>query len=170
MKGFTIFTMLTALFISGCSTTNNTSSKTNTVAVTTAQAASEPQKYRGTKVYWGGTILGVKNHKDYSIVEVLRYPLSGAEPDDNRKAQGRFLVKMSEFVDPAEYKSPNRLTVTGTLEGIQNGKVGNYPYTYPIIKAEKVRFWKNEKVNVIRDPYWWSHPYYRPWPYWHGRW
>ncbi len=120
------------------------------------QAKSEPGKYQGSRVFWGGTIISVKNFKDYSLIEVLKRPLSGTEPNDLKKAQGRFIAKISGFIDPIEYKTPNRITVTGTLQGIQKGNAGNYPYTYPVIIAKKMKFWRGKKTENNNDPYRWE--------------
>ncbi len=168
---FMVFRVLTSLLlistITACSSNSATRSDLPTISV--AQAKASPAKLQGTKVFWGGTIINVKNFKDYTQIEVLKRPLSGAEPNDQKKAQGRFMAKISGFIDPIEYKTPSRVTITGILSGVQKGKVGSYPYTYPLIKAEKIQFWQGKKAKPIRDPYWWDHPYYRPFPYHHRR-
>ncbi len=149
--------------LTGCSSSSTPRPDLPTVSI--EQAKTQPAKYLGTRVFWGGTILKVSNFRDHSQIEVLRRPLSGSEPNDQKKGQGRFMIKVAGFIDPAEYKSPNRVTVIGTLQDTQKGKVGNYPYTYPYVIAEKIQFWRGKKSQPIRDPYWWDHPYYRPFPY-----
>ena len=153
--------------LSACS--SNSLTRPNLPNVTVNQAKAAPAKYKGTTVNWGGTIIRVQNFRDHSLIEVLKRPLSGSEPNDQKKSQGRFLAKVSGFIDPIEYKTPSRVTITGTLQGIQKGKVGNYPYTYPLLHVEKLQFWQGKKAQPIRDPYWWDHPYYRPYPYHYRR-
>lgn len=164
MKGIFV-TALSFLLLTACSSAST--SRPDLPVVSIELAKTQPDKYKGTKIYWGGTILNVHNFKDYSQIEVLKRPLSGSEPDDQKSGQGRFIIKVSGFIDPAEYKSPSRVTVTGTLQGIQKGKVGSYPYTYPYVIAEKIQFFRGNKAKPIQDPYWWDHPYYRPFPYYY---
>ncbi len=165
-----VLNIIVSLFLlntlNGCS---SNSARSNLPTVSINQAKADSAKYRGTKVYWGGTIINVKNFQNYSQIEVLKRPFSGSEPNDQKKAQGRFIARVSGFIDPIEYKTPSRVAITGILQGIQKSKVGSYPYTYPVIKAEKFQFWQGKKAKPIRDPYWWDHPYYRPFPYHYRR-
>jgi len=138
--------------------------------VTIEQAAKSPETWRGRLVRWGGTILGVENRKDDSLVEVLGKPLASfSEPDDRKTSTGRFMVRIPGFVDPAEYREPNRLTVVGTLAGIRKGKVGDYTYSYPLVEVQQRKLWKGGYQVAEPDyhPSWWYSPYYRPWPYWY---
>lgn len=155
--------VLSSLFFTAC--VSNTTPRPDFPSISLQQAKNQPEKFRGKKVYWGGTILNVHNFKNYSEIEILRRPLSGSEPDDRKRGSGRFLAKVSGFIDPAEYKSPSRVTVTGKLAGIKKRKVGEYLYTYPYVKAEKIQFFRGKKPKPIKDPYWWDQPYYRPFPY-----
>lgn len=160
--------LLSALFLGGCAT-----DPFKTVAVsdvTIEQAAKSPGIHRGKLVRWGGTILGVKNRKEYSLVEVLGKPLASySEPDDRKTSTGRFMVRVPGFVDPVEYREPNRLTVVGTLAGTTKGKVGSYTYTYALVEVQQRKLWKGGYQVAEPDYYppWWYGHYYEPWPYWH---
>ena len=156
-------TLFLVLFLQGC--TSNSTTRSNNQLVSINDVKAHPKKYQNTQVVWGGTILNIKNFSHYSLIEVLKRPLSGSEPNDRKRGQGRFLVKVNGFVDPAEYKNPSRITITGVLGGNQKGKVGGYLYTYPLVKASKVRFWSGKKEIPRRDPYWSDYPYYSPFPY-----
>lgn len=151
-----LISILLIITLQGCS---NTKTHPDLQTMTIEQATQQHESLRGTKVFWGGTILNVKNFSHHSQLEILKRPLSGIEPDDRKQAQGRFLVVISGFIDPAEYKSPSRVTITGKLGGNQLGKVGSYPYTYPLVKADKVQLWQGQKEKPIRDPYGWNHSY-----------
>jgi outer membrane lipoprotein len=138
--------------------------------VTILQAREKPLEVRGQRVRWGGTILSADNRRDDTVLEVLGRPLRAmAEPDDRQTSLGRFQVRLAGFVDPAEYHEPNRITVVGMLEGVRQGKVGDYKYTYPLLIAEQHKLWKgNYQVN---EPVYlpsWGYPYYyrHSWPYW----
>ncbi len=75
---------------------------------------------------------------------------------------------MSGFIDPAEYKTPSRIAITGTLQGIKVGRIGDYIYTYPLVMVENHQFWKGKKATYTPTPYWYDYPfqpYYNRWPY-----
>ena len=44
--------------------------------LTPRTVAAKPQAAEGKKVRWGGTILGISNREDYSLVEILGKPLA----------------------------------------------------------------------------------------------
>jgi outer membrane lipoprotein len=159
---------LLAIFALGACASNPTHSS----AITIAKARTQATQLKGKQVHWGGTILSVKNAQKHSLIEVLGRPLSGSEPNDLKKAQGRFMIRLSGFVDPAEYKSPSRITVTGHLSGVTQGKVGNYPYTYPLVIAKSYKLWPGKTRQQTYDPvpWWWDRPYYGHRSRWPGYW
>ncbi len=57
---------------------------------------------------------------------------------------GRFLVRTPEFLDPAIYAPGRRLTVLGTVAGRSERRVGDLPYVYPVISAERIKLWPKE--------------------------
>ena len=166
----TIPILLFALFIlGGCA--SDPLKSVDVSEVTVAQAAGLPDASRGKLVRWGGTILGIENRKEYSLVEILGKPLASfSEPDDRRTSTGRFMARIPGFVDPAEYHEPNRLTVVGRLDGVTKGKVGDYSYTYPVVEVQQRKFWAgNYQVSepVYYSP-WWYDRYYFGWPHYYG--
>lgn len=56
----------------------------------------------------------------------------------------RFLVSTREFLDPAIYAPGRRLTVLGTVAGRSERRVGDLPYAYPMISAERIKLWPKE--------------------------
>jgi Outer membrane lipoprotein Slp family len=57
---------------------------------------------------------------------------------------GRFLVSTREFLDPAIYAPGRRLMVLGTVAGRSERRVGDLPYAYPMISAERIKLWPKE--------------------------
>ncbi len=148
------------------------------LAVSVAEVRAQPRRYAGERVRWGGEVLGVRNLKRHSWLEVLARPLySLGEPMPERPAEGRFLVKADGFLDPMEYKKGESVTVVGRLSALRNRNVGQYEYAYPVVSAESLYLWPREARPVrrrhrgfIHDPFFWDpwHPFYSPWghPYW----
>lgn len=125
----------------------------------------EPDRFRGRRVRWGGEIIAVENGRKVSWLEILARPLeSGGRPRDSA-AEGRFRVKIAGFLDPAEYREKSAITVVGRVMGIETRPVGNYPYRYPLLAAETFHLWppKQPQRHYQPDPFF--HPWYYPYPY-----
>lgn len=93
-------------------------------------------------VHWGGQIVAVNNLRDRTRLEVLALPLSNSgRPRLDAQSLGRFVVERSGFLEPHEY-APNRLVeVHGRLEGFTSGRVGEAPYRYPLVIADRLTLW-----------------------------
>ncbi|MGD8710609.1 MAG: Slp family lipoprotein, partial [Ectothiorhodospiraceae bacterium] len=76
------------------------------------------ERYTGTRVLWGGTIAGVENRADSTLLEVVARPLDAeGRPDRDAASQGRFLATVKGFLDPAVFEKKRSITVVGTVEG-----------------------------------------------------
>jgi outer membrane lipoprotein len=141
------------------------------VSVADAQAGG----HDGARVRWGGTIVTVLPEASETCFEVVSRPLgAAAEPRIlSDETDGRFLACAAGFYDPEVYQSERALTVVGTLAQPVSRKIGEYEYTYPMLRAETVYLWP------VREPepayystglywgwpsYWWG-PAYHPYPY-----
>ena len=169
MRNIIPFSLL-CLFLLGACTTTDPLRSIEVADVSVEEAVKNPALHRGKLVRWGGTILSTKNRKDHTLVEVLAKPLKyRSEPDDRENSPGRFMIRIAGFIDPAEYREPNRIVVVGTLAGITRGKVGSYLYSYPLVEAQQHRLWSGE--YQVADPYYYHSPWYDSpfygWPYWH---
>lgn len=78
--------------------------------------------------------------------------LGTGKPDIGSRSKGRFLAKLSGFLDPEEYPKGRLLSVTGTLSANIRKPIGKYLYDYPVIEAEARYLWPEEE------------PYYPPTP------
>lgn len=104
-------------------------------------------------VHWGGEIVVVTNLRDRTLVEVLARPLAdNGRPLAERNAQGRFLVEQAGFLEPREYAPGRLLEVHGRLEGFANGRVGDAPYRFPIVLAERLNLWARPAGTVSTSP------------------
>ena len=150
-------------------------SPSNVAPVTVAQAQAAPERYKGQRLRWGGSILSVHNREDRTEIELLSRPLRGSgEPDADTKGTGRFLVELPGFADPEEFPAERLLTVVGRLKRVETRPVGEFPYPYPVISAESRFLWPKPRpqdaypIYPLYRPFgWpgWYHPYRDPW-YW----
>ena len=124
--------------------------------------------YRDQQVRWGGAIIETENLADTTRLVVLSRPLfRDGEPRLTDENTGRFIAIVPGFLDPNDYASRRRVTVTGTLQGSQLDKVGEYPYRYPVVEAQAWYLWPRDtdRYHYYDDPWWYDPWWYRPWGY-----
>ncbi len=151
-----------------------------------------PESFLGRRVRWGGSVIGVENREDVTVVELLSRPLlPSTRPDTTARAQGRFLARIQGFVDPEELPRGKWLTLVGTLEGVEKKRLGDYLYVFPVMKVERKTMWRDAAFydrplrsypypyphrdpfyDPFYDPYYdpfmhplWPHSRFRQWPY-----
>lgn len=131
------------------------------------EARSEPARFVGETVRWGGTIIETRNHQDATWVLMLGRPLDAeGRPKPDTDPTGRFIAAFSGFLDPAVYEAGREMTVRGTLAEPVTLKVGEFPYRYPVVKVENRYLWA-KRQEVSYPPYW--DDYYWP-PFWGDPW
>ena len=136
------------------------------VDITVSQVQQDPQRFLNSPVRWGGEIIAVDNRVGETWIEVLSRKLgSSGRPDEERRGEGRFLVRVEGFLDPADYAAGCSFTVTGRVTGSRTQAVGEYPYLYPLVEAEAYYLWppleKAPQRHPFYDPFY--DPFFDPW-------
>ena len=125
--------------------------------------------YIGSIVIWGGSIIETLNHGEETEIIVLETPLGYEEkPEGQEYSQGRFIVKIQKFLDPAIYRAGRWITVGGEIMGKETKPLGGTSYTYPVIRSKQLYLWQRPRVYAYPpDYYWWGWygPYGPYWPY-----
>ena len=141
--------------------------------VSVSQVQGSPDRFRERRVRWGGTIITVRNRPRTTEIELLSRPLdSRGRPRGKAPGTGRFIARLTGFVDPAEYPEKRLLTVTGRLQCLETRPIGEYPYAYPVVTVEHFHLWPppspSRPPNLYPAPWFYPWPYH-PWPYhpWH---
>lgn len=128
--------------------------------------------YKDAPVRWGGIIVGVENEQNFSLVEVLYYPLdSKGKPQTDKQHVGRFVFKSPEFLDPAVYAKNVKITVAGTLTGDIERVVGKKVLRVPLISATTIYLWPVYEYDSRYDGFGYGYgynPYYGGYPYYWG--
>ena len=132
-------------------------------AVGAVTADSTP--YQGQHVRWGGSIVSVENKADETRLEILAKKLDYyGQPKYTDKSEGRFVARSASFLDPQIYRKDREITIYGTVEGSEAGKIGDKPYTFPVVKVEKFYLWPRSYADRddpwCRDRYWRSALWY----------
>ncbi|MGM0480424.1 MAG: Slp family lipoprotein [Pseudomonadota bacterium] len=163
--------VIAALFLAGCSTFPEPIATANEDALVSYQSATEhADQVVGERARWGGVVADVRNGDDMTIIEMVHFPLkSWGRPLVGDDTQGRFLVLVDKFIDPQVYEQGRSLTALGTLQPPQSGKIDDYTYTYPVLKADGIYLWEKQKARVKTgvdySPLWFRHNFYAPFPY-----
>jgi outer membrane lipoprotein len=169
MRKFALATTA-AITLAGCATVPAPIAGTDFSAVTPQQAVS--QNASGQRVRWGGEIIKVEPRADVTCFEVLSRELwSDARPNRRDHSDGRFVACSKGFYDPAVYTKGRDLTVTGSLNGTEQHKVGEYNYTFPQVSADQVYLWPERNYDSgyyawgpCGDPAW--GPCWNYWGWW----
>jgi len=127
------------------------------------QLRTQASDYLGRPTRLGGTIVATDNREDATWLTVLGLPLyKGGAPRSSDDSAGRFIAIVPAFLDPQIYAPDRQVTVTGTVLRTEAGKVGEYPYSYPVIQAEVWYLWP----EPAEPPYGYPYPgWYDPWYY-----
>ena len=107
----------------------------------------------GSPVRWGGKIVGIKNLKDKTILEILALQLdSKGRPVPGSASRGRFLAQQPEYLEPLEYAPGRLVTIDGTFSGLHNGRVGESRYRFPMVATKELLLWPRKQYRTQRDP------------------
>lgn len=105
--------------------------------------AADPQAHAGLMVLLGGTIVQTTPRAGETEIEVVQKELkSTGEPRMTDASEGRFLVVVDRFLDPAIYKADRDLTVAGTVQGAAVRRIGETDYRYPVVAAKELHLWR----------------------------
>lgn len=126
----------------------------------------DPNLFLGKRVLFGGVIVVTRNLKDGTEIEIVHKNLDSAGyPETGDYSGGRFLFFSKGFLEPEIYFPGRKLVGVGKLTGEKLGKVGDYPYRFPVIEAEELHLLDDVKYNPNYSPFYWDPWYYRS-PYW----
>jgi len=160
MNKFILLT-LSLCFLSSCASIPvalQVSEETNLTSF--AQVRTNADSVKGEEARWGGIIAKVTNNAKNTVLEVVHFPLtSSTRPKQKDQTQGRFRVYYSGLLDPIIYKAGRSITALGQVALMEDGKIGEHEYQYPVIKASAVHLWKEIKqvdVRITHDPFWYT--------------
>ena len=119
-------------------------------------------------VRWGGQIIQTEPREQQTCFYILAEQLdSQARPErGDEQGLGRFVACKQGFYDPEVFAKGREITVTGTLDGTVQHKIGEYDYTYPRVAANTIYLWPKRPIYVETPSPW------GPWgpcdPFWSG--
>ncbi|MBI5491507.1 MAG: Slp family lipoprotein [Deltaproteobacteria bacterium] len=156
--------VLAALVVfAGCSVMPKTILKEVDRDITLDMVRSRPEQFVGKRVLWGGKILGTDNLEEHTEIEVLESSLGYDDTPANGTSKGRFIIQSKQFLDSNIYKANKRITVAGTIKGVEVRKIGKSDYRYPIITPIDMRL--SEQPPQTPYPDYYNYPPYMYGPY-----
>lgn len=161
--------MLVVALLFGCATVPETLEPVPEEQPDWAQVRADPEAALGARVVWGGVIATIANRAEATHLEIVARPLGrNQRPQVDEPSPGRFRAVYPHFLDPEVYARGREVTVRGTVAGVVEGLIDEYPYVFPEVEAEAVHLWPRpprEPQVIYRDPFWdpwWPH-YRQPW-------
>ncbi len=151
------------LALAGCSSVPPQIRDPNPGNPSISAVRTDSEYLRNKTVRWGGTIISVENKKDGAWIEMLGKPLgSFGRPEETDASEGRFLVHIGRFLDPAVYEKGREMTVYGKLSANVVKPIDEYDYTYPVVDAGTIYLWQ----EYVPYHYYTYYPYfYYPYAY-----
>ena len=106
-----------------------------------------PDAFTGRTVVLGGNIIQTENQPGNTRLLVLQRQLDGdLQPLDDDRSQGRFMVIVPEFLDPAIYTKGRRITAVGKVTGKEIRPLNHIPYVYPVLEKRYLHLWPGQKI------------------------
>lgn len=106
----------------------------------------DPERFKGKTVVLGGRIIGTNVKTGETWMEVLQQPLDSRQrPEEADVSHGRFLVKFTDYRDPAVYSPGRAITVAGQVLGKEVRPLSQIEYTYPVLLAREAYLWRIEQ-------------------------
>jgi outer membrane lipoprotein len=123
-----------------------------------------PSSYRGAVIIWGGVIMKMTRSADHTDLYLWETPEDlGGKPEDTGQAEGAFVARTLEFLDPQTYSEGRKVTVAGEVSGQELGTYNDRPYAYPVVMVKEFHLWPVERPPVKWN--WWNIPYYSPYTF-----
>ncbi len=117
-------------------------------SITPKQAATGFQQIKETIIEWGGAIVDSHNLETTTEFQIIAYPLKkNGKPDLDASPTGRFIAIREGYVETADYSKGQRVTLSGWITGIRQGKVGEADYNFPLIQSDTMQLWPVETTS-----------------------
>lgn len=134
-----------------------------------------PDSYTGKHVMLGGVIVGIKNSREGTQLEVMEVRLDeSGMPEDAFRSEGRFLAVTDRFLDSMIFKPGRLITLVGAVKGKKALPLDEVDYIYPLIAIKEIHVWKSYDYEQgypypLPPPYYYDPYYYGHWPgpYWY---
>lgn len=173
--GVPIIFLLCGLFLASCSVMSKDIRMDAEKDISFEFLKQNTDQYEGKTVILGGYILEIRNFREETRLLVLQAPLAiRDQPRDRDLSEGRFMVVLGGFLDPAVYEKGRKITIAGEVLGHESVRIDGHMYDMPLLRAREVYLWQVPRESIgccyYDDPFYpWPDSYlrYRPYPLFH---
>jgi outer membrane lipoprotein len=103
----------------------------------------DPEKYKGILLLLAGVIVGSKNTKEGTFIEILQKPADhDGRPLETDATEGRFIVQSERFLDTAIYHRGRELSVIAEVVGRKELPLDEIMSSYPLLAIKEVYLWE----------------------------
>lgn len=128
----------------GCSGLPRTISRAPLGDPQLADVRRDVSTYQNATVRWGGIIVSVENEAEATWIQILQKRLKrNGRPRDEQRTEGRFLVRIEKFLDPAIFAEGKTLTVFGEVGEQTQRMVGKHTLTLPLVHGREYHLWED---------------------------
>ncbi len=111
-------------------------------------AAEEITRTESLVIEWGGVIVETQNLEASSEIQIIAYPLrDNGKPDLDEPPIGRFIAINQGYLEYADYRKGRTITLSGSVAGIRQGKVGEADYSFPLLEPVEMQLWPLETAS-----------------------
>lgn len=140
--------LMLCLILSACSGSMQSRPIMGDRSISPLEAAQEIPQDKSVVVEWGGVIVETHNKESSTEVQVIAYPLKdNGRPDLDAPPTGRFIAVSPGYLETADYTKERTITLSGTLLGLRQGKVGEADYSFPLLNPNEMQLWPLESAS-----------------------
>ncbi len=164
MKSFAVCLLAGASLLLGACASLPKPLRGEAVAITPTEARTAGRT--GLPVRWGGRIVETRPLADRTCFDMIgsRLDAEGRPEHMTDQGNGRFIACKEGFYDPALFLQNRELTISGTIDGFEERRIGEYAYRMPRVAADVIYLWPQARPVDVR------YPAPRPWPWWGWDW
>jgi len=113
------------------------------------RVAENPDRYQDAEVLWGGMIIEIKHEARFTELDMLGFPLDRKQqPMAEQADEGRYILIVGGFLDPADYAPGRFITFPGRVTGARRGTLRGEPYVWPMLDTLDPHLWPRD----FREP------------------
>lgn len=137
------------LLAAGCSSLSP--SRTGTSAPPTPEQIARSRSAPDSRlIEWGGVIVSLENLRQSSEIQIIAYPLNNSgRPETDEPPVGRFIAIQPGYLESIDYARGRQVTVSGKLDRLREGKVGQSSYLFPVLLVQKIHLWPKQREGGV---------------------
>jgi len=130
--------------------------------LTLSKVVKNPKTYLGSIVIWGGIVSTVSREPEGTRLLVIQAPLDSRGYPQTRVAEGEFIARTPESLDPQVYRRGLAITLAGEIESVEEKDLGFMEYPRPVLRIVQVHPWEGKHFPLTHGN--WKGELYPPTP------